>query len=274
MDTKDIFASKLLEIREQKGISRKKMADDLGISRASLEYYEKGKRTPDLNIISQISNYLEVSIDYLMGKTKCISPNEDLQSVCKFFNTDVTMVLGIKKLINANRKYKDELKKIISSSYFQMFLYHIFYTWTLRTKMGYAYLDELEEVSQYIDMDNKRLYELFDTDGYYLRYEKEIDSLNNEIELNEYRAQKLFLNNLLNCNSEEYNRYGWDSYEQYLDSVIPTETFFCSVGYDIEMAKDEINEKINEYVDEHETEIFTDYEQSKDGDNNANNPQT
>ena len=98
MDTKDIFASKLLETRENKGISRQKMADDLGISRASLEYYEKGKRTPDLNIINQISDYLGVSIDYLMGKTKCIAPNDDLQSVCKFFDTDVNMVLGLKNL--------------------------------------------------------------------------------------------------------------------------------------------------------------------------------
>lgn len=66
MNTKDIFASKLLETRENKGISRQKMADDLGISRASLEYYEKGKRTPDLNIISQISDYLGVSFYFLI----------------------------------------------------------------------------------------------------------------------------------------------------------------------------------------------------------------
>lgn len=256
MDTKKIFASKLLEIRERKGISRQKMADDLGISRASLEYYEKGKRTPDLNTISQISDYLGVSIDYLMSKTKCISPNEDLQSICKFFDTDVAMVLGIKKLINANKNYKDELKKIILSSYFQMFLYHIFYSWDLRTRMGYSYLDELEEISQYTDMDDKELYEIFDTDGYYLRYEKEIDSLNNEIELNEYKAQKYFLNNLLNCNSKEYNELGWGSYENYLNEVVPTETFFNSVECAIEAAKDEINRKIENCVDKNLSEDY------------------
>lgn len=255
MDTKDIFASKLLEIREGKGISRQKMADDLGMSRASLEYYEKGKRTPDLNIISKISDYLGVSIDYLMGKSKCISPDEDIQAVCKFFDTDVNMVLGIKNLITANKKYENEFKKIVFSSYFQIFLHHIFYSWYLRTELGDKYLNELEDVTEYMDKDGKELYELFDVDGYFSSRIFEIRRLTNEIELNEYKSQKLFLNSLLNCNSEEYSEYGWDSYEQYLNEVVPTETFFNSIEDDIETAKDEIKYKIQNYLD------ATDYEE-------------
>lgn len=249
MDTKDIFASKLLETRENKGISRQKMADDLGISRASLEYYEKGKRTPDLNIINQISDYLGVSIDYLMGKTKCIAPNDDLQSVCKFFDTDVNMVLGLKNLIFYNKKYDTEFRKIVFSSYFQMFLYHIFQSWNLRTELGYEYLNELENVSEYMNKDGKELYEQFDVDGYYSSYSTEISRLTDEIELNEYKSQKLFLNSLLNCNSQEYSEYEWDNYEQYLNEFVPTETFLDLIEDNIEIAKDEIKYKIQDYLD-------------------------
>ncbi len=255
MTTKEIFASRLLETRENKGISRQKMADDLNISRASLEYYEKGKRTPDLNIIGQISDYLGVSIDYLMGKSKCVSPDEDIQAVCKFFDADVNMVLGIKKLITANKKYEDEFRKIVFSSYFQMFLYHIFRSWYLRTELGYEYLSELEDVSEYMDKDSKELYELFDVDGYLSGHIKEIECLANEIELNEYKSQKLFLNSLLNCNSKEYTVFEWDSYAQYLhNDIVPNESFFRSIEDDIEMAKEEIRDKIQDYLD------ATDYE--------------
>ena len=38
------FAERLIELRENKGKKRQEVADDINISRASLEYYEKGKR--------------------------------------------------------------------------------------------------------------------------------------------------------------------------------------------------------------------------------------
>lgn len=254
MDTKMIFANKLLEMRENKNLTRQKVADDLGISRASLEYYEKGKRTPDINTISQISDYFGVSIDYLMGKSECASRDENIQTVCNFFNVDVSMVLGIKKLLNENKKYTDEFQKIIFSSYFQMFLYHIFYSWKLRTELGYEYLNELEDVSKYMNKDSKELYEQFDIDGYSSHYGTEISRLTNEIELNEYKSQKLFLNSLLNCNSQEYSEYEWDSYEQYLNEFVPTETFLELIEDNIENAKDEIKYKIQDYLDSTEGE--------------------
>ena len=43
MTTKEILAQRLSQLREEAKISRQKAANDLGISRNSLEYYEKGK---------------------------------------------------------------------------------------------------------------------------------------------------------------------------------------------------------------------------------------
>lgn len=57
MNTKEIFPIRLLELRKSKGISRQKAADDLGISRATLEYYEKGKRCPSVNVIDSLAEY-------------------------------------------------------------------------------------------------------------------------------------------------------------------------------------------------------------------------
>ena len=45
---------------------------DLNISREALSYYETGKRSPDLNMLIRLSEYFNVSIDYLItGKEFC-----------------------------------------------------------------------------------------------------------------------------------------------------------------------------------------------------------
>jgi transcriptional regulator with XRE-family HTH domain len=39
---------------------------DLNISREALSYYETGKRSPDLQMLILMSEYFDVSIDYLI----------------------------------------------------------------------------------------------------------------------------------------------------------------------------------------------------------------
>ena len=56
----------LLAIRRKKGYSQLKVAMDLNISREALSYYENGKRSPDINMLLRLSDYFNVSIDYLI----------------------------------------------------------------------------------------------------------------------------------------------------------------------------------------------------------------
>lgn len=56
----------LRQIRKQKKLSQLKVAMDLSISREALSYYENGKRSPDLNMLVNLSQYFNVSIDYLI----------------------------------------------------------------------------------------------------------------------------------------------------------------------------------------------------------------
>ena len=39
---------------------------DLSISREAISYYENGKRSPDVETLLTLSNYFNVSIDYLI----------------------------------------------------------------------------------------------------------------------------------------------------------------------------------------------------------------
>lgn len=56
----------LKNIRKQKKYSQLKVAMDLSISREALSHYENGKRSPDISMLVLLSNYFNVSIDYLI----------------------------------------------------------------------------------------------------------------------------------------------------------------------------------------------------------------
>lgn len=56
----------LKNIRKQRRLNQQKVALDLNISREALSYYENGKREPSLGLLVQMSNYFNVSINYLI----------------------------------------------------------------------------------------------------------------------------------------------------------------------------------------------------------------
>ena len=62
----DFLVLGLKKVRKQKGLSQLKVAMDLSISREALSFYENGKRSPDINMLVRLSDYFNVSIDYLI----------------------------------------------------------------------------------------------------------------------------------------------------------------------------------------------------------------
>lgn len=56
---------RLKSLRDEKSLQE--TAQTLGIYRATLGYYENGDRKPDIEILTKIENYYNVSSDYLLG---------------------------------------------------------------------------------------------------------------------------------------------------------------------------------------------------------------
>ena len=56
----------LKKIRDQQNLNQQKVAMDLNISREALSHYETGKREPSLSLLVQMSEYFNVSINYLI----------------------------------------------------------------------------------------------------------------------------------------------------------------------------------------------------------------
>lgn len=56
----------LKEIRKTRNLNQQKVAIDLNITREALSHYENGRREPPLSLLIQMSQYYNVSIDYLI----------------------------------------------------------------------------------------------------------------------------------------------------------------------------------------------------------------
>lgn len=57
----------LKSISKQKNLNQLKVAMDLNISREALSHYETGRRNPDIEMLRKLSEYFNVSIDFLVN---------------------------------------------------------------------------------------------------------------------------------------------------------------------------------------------------------------
>ena len=64
-----IFSDRLKEQRKAKGITQKAMAQHLGILDTSYQHYEYDLREPNHEMTVKIADILDVSTDYLLGRS-------------------------------------------------------------------------------------------------------------------------------------------------------------------------------------------------------------
>lgn len=67
---------RLKEIRTSLKLTQQEMANKLNISRVRYNQYETGKRQPDNEMLKIISKTLNMSIDYLLGRSDIKNPDE------------------------------------------------------------------------------------------------------------------------------------------------------------------------------------------------------
>lgn len=68
--------NRLKSLREEKGLYQLDIAKFLGVSITAITYYENEKRDMSPDTIIKLSNYFNVSTDYLLGKTDIRNYND------------------------------------------------------------------------------------------------------------------------------------------------------------------------------------------------------
>jgi len=64
------LSDNMLLIRKKKGFSQADLGKMIGTSGDVIGRYERGDISPSVEVVSKIADALEVSVDYLLGKTK------------------------------------------------------------------------------------------------------------------------------------------------------------------------------------------------------------
>ena len=64
---KIILGQRLKELREDKGLTQKEIAEKFQIHSVTYLHYEKAQREPPLSLLADFAVFFGVSVDYLLG---------------------------------------------------------------------------------------------------------------------------------------------------------------------------------------------------------------
>jgi transcriptional regulator with XRE-family HTH domain len=78
------IATRLVELRQEKGLNRRELAQKLGFPYSTYSHYEIGDREPDSEKLRIICNYFNVTIDYLLdNKPQSDNQNDTIEAFAK-----------------------------------------------------------------------------------------------------------------------------------------------------------------------------------------------
>ena len=108
------FGDILFQLRTERGIYQKQLAEYLSVSIGTISNYENGVHCPDLNMLCRIAEYFDVSADYLLGLTTNSMPIDSLNVKLSDEETVGSVLNSILELSQSSRysaaKYLDMIK--------------------------------------------------------------------------------------------------------------------------------------------------------------------
>ncbi|EJP6473818.1 helix-turn-helix transcriptional regulator [Clostridium botulinum] len=187
-----MFKERLKELREYKGLTQSQLSEKLKIGRASVSNYELGARTPDIDVLVKISEYFNVTTDYLTGRSDFKNIEEELQ------HKNTIEKLGIQN--NALSLTNEEKEEIINSvnllynSLVEFFSSHASENSILKSNTphgdivfnGAIVFDTISNFSRIINI----ISELYKVSAHTYKYKNLIKNLDNYYELPIDRSKK------------------------------------------------------------------------------------
>ena len=120
---------RLLELRKNHKYNQDFVANQIGISRAALSYYEKGERSIDIEILYKLAEFYEISIDYLFGISGKQSPQRSYTDT--FATAEMGFTSDAEDVMWGNPQFVDLINSFVTHPDFETFeelTYHSRYT--------------------------------------------------------------------------------------------------------------------------------------------------
>ncbi len=102
---------RLKELREEKSITQVRLGIELGVSQETISGYEINKAVPPADMLIKLADYLDTSVDYLLGRT-------DVKKYTTINKSDLTYLEL--ELINLFRQLPDLKKERVLGFIFGM----------------------------------------------------------------------------------------------------------------------------------------------------------
>ena len=125
MENVTVFANRLKDLRGN--MTLREVADEIGITRVALGYYEKGERKPDIEILHRLATYYHVSCDYLLGLSDIKTPDISTKEISKKTGLSEQAIRKLSFYNTSQRFHKciNALNLMFHSQSFENALYHI-----------------------------------------------------------------------------------------------------------------------------------------------------
>lgn len=104
METKclQVFGSRIKELRLERGLTIEEFANEVGISKSSVGYYESQNRAPDIVVAGRMADVLNVPADYLIGRSDARTQEPKLKNICDKIGLSDKSVLMLSRLKKEN----------------------------------------------------------------------------------------------------------------------------------------------------------------------------
>ena len=80
------MADRIQPLRKTKGISQEELADKVGVSRQAVSKWESEQSTPDIEKVILLSDFFDVTTDYLLKGIEPVSENITKKSDARIFS--------------------------------------------------------------------------------------------------------------------------------------------------------------------------------------------
>lgn len=106
------FATRLRQLLDAPEVSQAKVAEYVGVTRQAISSYSLGTSVPDIEKLIRISDFFEVSTEYLLGRTEIKKAEATKQAVSEYLNLSEEAIDAIRLLQygHLEQNYVDDYK--------------------------------------------------------------------------------------------------------------------------------------------------------------------
>ena len=114
-------AERIKQLRKKKGISQSELAELIGVKNNTVSTWERGTRKPDFEALNLLSNYFEVSFEYILGSSDKeearVKPTQDELDELALSPLADKLYDHVKKYSMLSNKSQKMIDALISATY-------------------------------------------------------------------------------------------------------------------------------------------------------------